>query len=178
LSPDLDHSAWFFQSGAGYTWEARGTPRLGVRVDQASGDRNPTDGQNQRFDTLFGARRFEFGPTGLYGAIARANLRSPEIRASAKPLKTIETSLAHRWIWLESPFDAFTAAGVRDASGRSGSYVGQQLEGRIRWDIIPGNCRLDTGVPTLFKGSFLENAPNANPNGDTLYAWVEWTFTF
>ena len=178
LSPDLDHSAWFFQSGAGYTWEAHGTPRLGVRVDQASGDRNPTDGQNQRFDTLFGARRFEFGPTGLYGAIARANLRSPEIRASAKPLKTIETSLAHRWIWLESPFDAFTAAGVRDTSGRSGSYVGQQLESRIHWDIIPGNCRLDTGVTTLFKGSFLENAPNANPNGDTLYAWVEWTFTF
>jgi len=98
LSPDLDHSAWFFQSGAGYTWEARATPRLGIHVDQASGDRNPTDGQNQRFDTLFGARRFEFGPTGLYGAIARANLRSPEIRASARPTKTIETSLAHRWI--------------------------------------------------------------------------------
>jgi hypothetical protein len=22
------------------------------------------------------------------------------------------------------------------------------------------------------------NAPNANSNGDTLYAWVEWTVTF
>jgi hypothetical protein len=178
LSPDLDHTAWLLQSGGGYTWEARGTPRVGFRIDQASGDRNPGDGENQRFDTLFGARRFEFGPTGIYGAIARANLRSPEVRASVKPAKTLETSLAHRWIWLESPFDAFTAAGVRDASGRSGSYVGQQLEARIRWDVIPGNCRLDTGVTTLFKGSFLEQAPNANANGDTLYAWVEWTFTF
>ena len=178
LSADLDHTAWMFQSGAGYTWEARGTPRLGVRVDQASGDRNPNDGQNQRFDTLFGARRFEFGPTGLYGAIARANLRSPEIRGSIRPTKTLETTLSHRWIWLESPFDAFTAAGVRDSSGLSGSYVGQQLEARIRWDILPGNCRLDTGVTTLFKGSFLQNAPNANPNGDTLYAWVECTVTF
>ena len=80
--------------------------------------------------------------------------------------------------WLESPFDAFTAAGVRDSSGLAGSYVGQQLEARIRWDILPGNCRLDTGVATLFKGSFLQNAPNANPNGDTLYAWVECTVTF
>jgi len=33
-------------------------------------------------------------------------------------------------------------------------------------------------VATLFKGSFLQNAPNANPNGDTLYAWVECTVTF
>jgi hypothetical protein len=52
------------------------------------------------------------------------------------------------------------------------------MEARIRWDILPGNCRLDTGVATLFKGSFLQNAPNANANGDTLYAWVEWTVTF
>lgn len=178
LSADLDHTAWLLQSGAGYTWAARGTPRLGVRVDQASGDRDPNDGRNQRFDTLFGARRFEFGPTGLYGAIARANLRSPEVRASIRPTKTVETTLSHRWIWLESPFDAFTAAGVRDSSGLSGSYVGQQLEARIRWDVIPGNCRLDTGMTTFFKGSFLQNAPNANANGDTLYAWVEWTLTF
>ncbi len=41
-----------------------------------------------------------------------------------------------------------------------------------------GNCGLNTGVATLFKGSFLQNAPNANPNGDTLYAWVECTVTF
>ena len=178
ISPNLDHTAWLLQSGVGYTWKAFGSPRLGVRVDQASGDRNPNDGVNQRFDSLFGARRFDFGPTGIYGAIARSNLRSPEIRASMRPIRSVEASLSHRWIWLESPFDAFTAAGVRDSSGRSGSYVGQQLEGRIRWDIVPGNCRLDTGVTTLFKGSFLENAPNANPNGDPLYAWVEWTFTF
>ena len=178
ISPNLDHTAWLLQSGVGYTWKAFGSPRLGVRVHQASGDRNPNDGVNQRFDSLFGARRFDFGPTGIYGAIARSNLRSPEIRASMRPIRSVEASLSHRWIWLESPFDAFTAAGVRDSSGRSGSYVGQQLEGRIRWDIVPGNCRLDTGVTTLFKGSFLENAPNANPNGDPLYAWVEWTFTF
>ena len=175
---DLDHTAWLLQAGAGYTWEAEWRPRLGVRLDQASGDSDPADGRNGRFDTLFGARRFDFGPTGLYGAVARANLRSPEIRASLQPFQRVETSLCHRWIWLENPSDAFTAAGVRDPSGRSGAFVGQQLEGRIRWDVVPGNCRLDTGVTALFKGSFLDRAPNANPNGDALYAWVEWTFTF
>ena len=87
-------------------------------------------------------------------------------------------ALSLQWRQLESPFDAFTSAEVRDSSGLSGSYVGQQLEARLRWDIIPGNCRLDTGVATLFKGSFLQNAPNANTHGDTLYAWVEWTLTF
>lgn len=177
-SVDLDHTAWLVQAGAGYTWDSTLRPRLGVRLDQASGDSDPRDGRNGRFDTLFGARRFEFGPTGIYGAVARSNLRSPEVRASLQPFRRVETSVCHRGLWLESPFDAFTAAGVRDSSGRSGSFVGQQLEGRIRWDVVPGNCRLDTGVTALFKGSFLEKAPNANPNGDALYAWVEWTFTF
>jgi len=175
---DLDHTAWMFQAGAGYTWESTLRPRLGIRLDQASGDSDPGDGRNGRFDSLFGARRFEFGPTGIYGAIARSNLRSPEVRASVVPFRRIETSISHRWVWLENSSDAFTATGVRDPSGLSGSFVGQQLEGRVRWDVVPGNCRLDTGVTALFKGSFLDRAPNANPNGDALYAWVEWTFTF
>ena len=33
--------------------------------------------------------------------------------------------------WLESPFDAFTAAGVQDSSGLSGSYVGEEISAVI-----------------------------------------------
>ena len=81
--------AGFAHASAGYTFDAAWTPRVRVAWDYASGDADPNDGQNNRFDTLFGARRFEYGPTGIYGAVFRANLNSPEIRLILKPNKQV-----------------------------------------------------------------------------------------
>lgn len=175
--PALNHQAFFLHLSLGYTSALPWQPRLGLAYDYASGDQNPEDGENNRFDTLYGARRFEYGPTGSYGAIARSNLSSPEIRLDCKPATNTEFMIAHRGIWLDSEKDAWTAAGVRDASGRSGSFVGQQLEARLRWDAIPGNLRLETGIAQLFPGSFQESAPNGNP-ADTTYAYFEMTWWF
>jgi hypothetical protein len=176
--PALDHTAYLVHGGLGYTFLAPWTPRIGIRYDQASGDGNPNDRENNRFDTLFGARRWEFGPTSIYGAIARSNLRSPDYMISAKPTKNLELSVTHRFIWLDSARDAFTAAGVRDASGGSGTFVGQQVETRMRWEAIPGNLRFDTGFVWLADGEFLKNAPNATRQGDTTFAYFEATLTF
>jgi len=176
--PALDHTAYLVHGAVGYTVNGPWTPRLGVSYDQASGDGSPTDSDNNRFDTLFGARRFDFGPTGIYGAIARSNLRTPEYSVSLRPWKPLETSISHRFIWLDSATDAFTAAAVRDSSGRSGTEVGQQLEFRVRWEAIPGNLRFDTGVTWLFDGEFLKTAPNAVKGGNTTYAYFEATLVF
>jgi hypothetical protein len=165
-------------AAAGYTMSSAWTPRVGISYQQASGDRSPGDAENHRFDTLFGARRFEFGPTGIYGAVARANLRSPEYSLSIRPTKWLEASVSHRFLWLDSDTDAFTAAGVRDASGRSGTEVGQQVELRNRLDLIPGTLRADVGVAWLVDGPFLRNAPNATRSGDSTYLWFEATLTF
>ena len=174
----LDHTAYLVHANVGYTLSAPWTPRLELAYDQASGDGSPNDRVNGRFDTLFGARRWEYGPTGIYGAIARANLRSPEASLSLKPVRGLETLGTWRQVWLDSAVDAFTAAGVRDASGASGTDVGQQFEIRVRWEALPGNLRFDTGVVWLFDGPFLRNAPNATRQGDTTYAWFEATLTF
>lgn len=176
--PALDHTAYLVHGGVGYTFSTVWTPRIGIRYDQASGDGNPTDGENNRFDTLFGARRWEFGPTSIYGAIARSNIRSPDYMVSVKPTKTTEVSVAHRFIWLDSARDAYTAANVRDASGNSGTFVGQQIETRFRWEAIPGNLRFDTGFVWLADGEFLKTAPNATKQGDTTFAYFEATLTF
>lgn len=176
--PVLDHEAHHLHAGLGYTFAAAWQPRVGVRYDHASGDADPTDRENGRFDTLYGARRFDFGPTGLYGAAARANLESPEYSLTLRPTKPVEVSLSHRFLWLSSARDAWTSAGVRDASGRSGSEIGHQLELRLRWDLLPGNLRLDTGYTHLFAGRFLELAPNSTRQGDVNYAYFELTLMF
>ena len=43
LSPRLDHRAHHYHGGIGYTFDAMGRPRVGLRYDEASGDRNPAD---------------------------------------------------------------------------------------------------------------------------------------
>ncbi|HLA41608.1 MAG TPA: alginate export family protein, partial [Candidatus Glassbacteria bacterium] len=60
---DLDHFAHFQHGEAGYTFESPWSPQLLLQYDYASGDDQGNDGENNRFDTLFGARRFDFGPT-------------------------------------------------------------------------------------------------------------------
>ncbi|KUR72150.1 hypothetical protein AQZ52_02290 [Novosphingobium fuchskuhlense] len=73
---DLDVSAWFAHAEVGYTRRTGWTPSLAAMFDAASGDGGKA-GHYRRFDTLFGARRFDFGRTALYGALQRTNIVSP-----------------------------------------------------------------------------------------------------
>ena len=77
---DLDHFAHLQHAQVGYSFVAPWSPRVLAQFDYASGDEDPNDSDSGRFDTLFSARRFEFGPTGLWGAFSRANLVSPGVR--------------------------------------------------------------------------------------------------
>ena len=174
----LDHWAHMQHGGVGYTLDHAWRPRLGVRYDYASGDPRPGDGENGRFDTLYGARRFEFGPTGIYGAVARANLNSPEIGFSVRPWPSVELGLSHRFLWLAEARDAWTPAGLVDPTGGSGTELGQQLEVRLRWQVLPGNLRLDTGYTHLFAGDFIGEAPGSAGKGDVRYFYTEATLQF
>lgn len=175
---DLDHLAHFQHTEIGYSFDARWKPHLALQFDYASGDQDPNDGDNNRFDTLFGARRFDFGPTGIFGAFARSNLVSPGYRLQFAPCKGVKVMLAHRFYWLASDRDAWTTAGVRDASGSSGSHIGQMPEIEVRWDAVPGNLEFDVGAAHLFAGSFVDRAPNANGEGDATYVYVQSVLTF
>lgn len=175
---DLDHFAFMGHAEVGYTFDAAGAPRVAALYDHASGDDNPADGDSNRFDTLFGARRFEHGPTGIYGSFARSNIQSPGLRLTVRPAKSVEAMTTYRPYWLASDTDAWTAGGVRDNSGNSGSFIGQQLEARLIWDALPGNVRIEAGGAYLFAGDFAKNAPNANGQGDTAYGYMSLGLTF
>lgn len=174
---DLTVSAYFVHAEVGYTFEHAWRPRLSLHYDHASGDRNG-DGRFSRFDTLFGARRFEYGPTGLYGPVQRANLISPSIRAEIAPSKVWDAFIAYRPLWLASATDTFAATLVRDRTGRSGTFAGHQIEGRLRTWIVPDAMILETGLAYLAKGDFLRNAPNAPDTGDTFYGYLNTTVFF
>jgi hypothetical protein len=174
----LDHFAFFGHGEVGYTFNEAWSPRVAVLYDYASGDDSPTDGDSNRFDTLYGARRFEHGPTGIYGAFARSNIQSPGLRLSAMPRPALELMTTYRPYWLASDTDAWTTSGLRDPAGNSGSFIGHQVEARVRWDVLPGNLRLEVGGAYLFAGEFVKDAPNATGQGDTAYAYASLEITF
>ncbi|HEX9646605.1 MAG TPA: alginate export family protein, partial [Alphaproteobacteria bacterium] len=174
----LDHLAHFEHFEVGYSFATHWSPRLIAQYDYASGDDDPADGRNNRFDPLFGARRFDFGPTDIYGPFARSNLSSPGLRLEVKPAPGVDGMLAGRSFWLASDRDTWTGAGVRDATGASGGFLGTQVEARLRWQVVPGNLQLEAGYAHLFAGSFADRAPNATGEGDTDFAYGQMALTF
>jgi hypothetical protein len=175
---DLDHAASFFHVHVARQFSARWSPRLVVQYDYASGDEDAGDGRNGRFDTLFGARRFDFGPTGIYGALARANLSSPGARIEVKPSETVNAFVGYRAAFLAEKRDAFPSAGVRDASGRAGSSIGHQIEARVRKSLMSGLLQLEVGGAYLSDGKLLREAPNAPRGGGTAYGYLQVTLAF
>jgi hypothetical protein len=172
----LDVSAWFMHADAGYTFGSAGKPRLSAEFDYASGDGPGTD--YQRFDTLFGMRRADLAPSGIYGAIGRANLQSLGLRLEATPSARLDVMGTWRLMWAADRHDSFSTTGIRDASGASGRFAGQQLDGRVRYWIVPQRLRAEVNGVWLMRAGLLRNAPNASPHGDTHYLAAAITLSY
>jgi hypothetical protein len=172
----LDVSAFTLHAEAGRQFAGGWAPRLSLEYDQASGDR--PGGDYGRFDSLYGPRRPDWGPTGIYGPLGRANIRSPGIRLEVKPDARLDGFFAWRAAWLDSRSDAFAFTGVRDTAGTAGRFAGHQVEARLRYWIVPALLRFEAGGALLIHGRFLRESVNANDFGDTLYGYSDLTLTF
>ncbi len=169
-------SATFFHADAGYSFATAWKPRLSVEFDRASGDKS--GGRYGRFDTLFGMRRADLAPAGLYNAIGRANIATPGIRLEATPSKRLDGFASYRAMWLASDEDSFSTTGVRDPSRRAGDFAGHQVEGRLRYWLVPSRLRFEVDTLLLAKGRFLRDAPNATAKRTTRYSSVNLTASF
>lgn len=175
-APRANVSASFVHAELGYTFGSGWKPRVAIEFDRASGD--APGSSIGRFDTLFGMRRADLAPAGLYNAVGRANLAAAGLRFEAAPGKATDVFLAVRPIWLADARDAFSTTGVRDASGRSGDFAGVQWDARVRHWLRKDRLRWEGNMVVLDKGRFLKQAPNRNPGGDTFYLSLNLTAMF
>lgn len=175
-APKLDVSAWFAHLEAGYTFRKPWSPHVSVEFDYASGDGRGA--KFTRFDTLFGMRRADLAPAGIYNAVGRANLIAPGLRVEVSPSKRVDAFAAYRPLWLASRFDSFSTTGVRDASGKAGGFAGHQMEARVRYWLIPKRLRMEWSSVLLAKGRFLKDAPNATAGSGTFYNSFNATISF
>ncbi|MEM9404402.1 MAG: alginate export family protein [Acidobacteriota bacterium] len=179
---ELDHRAYFVHGEVGHTFDAAWSPRLALQFDVASGDEDPNDLSKERFDTLYGARRFDFGPTGIYGPFSRSNLVSPGLRLQLKPGPGMTGFVAYRIFELESATDVWGPASLRDTSGQSGRSLGSQLEARwrksLQSDWLPGKLGLEFGALRRWGGTFQEGVLDADQPVDSNYGYVQTTWSF
>jgi Alginate export len=173
----LDHKARFGHLEIGYSFDAPAAPALTLQLDSASGDDDPDDLRSGRFDTLFGSRRFDFGPTGIYGPFARANLETPGLRLELAPARDWTTMVAYRSYRLDAARDAWTTTLLRDATGAAGRSLGRQLEASAAWRGMGGSLGAETGFAYFTKGTFVERtAPALAEPSIYLYAAVTYSF--
>jgi hypothetical protein len=166
-----DHFAHFQHGELGYVFDSKWDFRLSFHYDYASGDRDPEDDTSGRFDTLFGARRFEHNPTGIYGPFFRSNLHTPGIRIVLTPSNKLELMASHRGFWLARAKDNWVGSGLRDPTGESGSSLGQNFEARMRWRLT-GFLMVEIGYAHFFKGSYLDRVPGSPHTPDSNYIYL------
>ena len=87
----------------------------------------------------------------MYQPFSRSNLVTPGIRLFADPAAGPQRNgflaplLAGRGATIPGARHKLRDYHRIERAGDNDKYLGQHLEFRIRWDVIPGNLRLDTG---------------------------------
>jgi len=175
---DLDHQAAFYHLDVGYTFDMPLRTRMQLLLDYATGDDDPADNENNRFDALFGARRAGFGQTSIYGPIWRTNLSSIGARATINFTPQLNLVVTLRDYDLASSKDSWGSTGWRDATGQSGVELGQHLETRLRWSAIPGNLMVDTGLMWLDSGEFAEKVSLGTASSVSRFFYLQTLLSF
>lgn len=127
------HNAWFTHLETKYSPTMKWRPGITLQYDYASGTRNPGSGVDGTFDPLFGIRRNDLGPTGIWALSLRPNLNSPSVRLQVTPFKNTEIIVHHHWMYLAQARDQRRGVGLIDPTGKAGRTIGQQTEFRFRY---------------------------------------------
>lgn len=166
------------QNAQGYTIEVGRTfehpwkPRLMGFYGYASGDRNPNDGEENRFDRFFGFAR----PWSADHYVIYENLKAPKIRMDVQPTQKLGFELTYAWYFLASKrdrmFDILNGnisntlpdpGFNRDRTGQSGDFAGHSLEGRIRYQVTP-KIGAVLGYTHFTAEDFVKNRIAASPS--------------
>lgn len=171
-----DVRASALHANAGYTLVRQNPVRLSAHISYASGDRRGSADWN-RFDPLFGGRGSDYGHTGLFGPISRENLLSYGARIEWTNGPVRARLVAHD-VYLASSTDIWGRGRLRDEAGNSGRHVGQILDTRVQWDVLPERLTVEWGAAALFKGRFARDAPDAPDTGNSVYSYLMLTTRF
>lgn len=155
-----DVSAWMVHSHIGKQISA--STFIRAEIDAASGDNDATDDTIKAFDSLYGLRRFDFGPTDVYQTFPRSNILAPGLRGVTKLNDENTLMLGYKGLWLKE-----VGEGKKD-------FLGHQIEFRWRYQAS-APLRIELGGAYLAKGEALETG--ACPD-NSMYAYTGVMYSF
>ncbi len=179
--------AYGYNVEVGRTFNHQWKPRVMGFYGYATGDRDPNDGVDNRFDRFFGFAR----PWSADHYVIYENLKTPKIRFDLQPTAKLGFEATYAWFWLASSTDRMfdilngnisntlpDPGFNRDKTGQSGDYAGSAFEGRVRYQVTP---RINTilGYTHFFAGEFVKNRIAAQPahvdqrSGNTDFLYFE-----
>jgi len=169
-----DVRAWTAASDSGYTFSgARLRPRLGLKADVSSGDRDPADPHLQTFNPLF-PRGAYFGEIALVGPSNHVDLHpSLDLRLTEALTLTADTA----FFWRQSLRDGVygnAADLLRPGGAGRARFVGSQPSLQAEWQV--NRHVLWACVFSYFSaGPFLRDA---GPGRDVSYvtSWITYKF--
>lgn len=150
----LRHDALAYSLELGYTFAHDWKPRGSLYYGYGSGDKNPRDEYNQHFDAFYGFNQ----PWSRNDYFSWDNIHAPKVRVELSPYKGVRLDAGYNLYWLESETDGWNRANLRDSKGRSGNFLGQEFDIRLRhkfnayidWSLsyarfVPGDFTKDVG---------------------------------
>jgi hypothetical protein len=185
-TPRLSHRAFATAITGGYTWmKAAWKPRIGLEYDYASGDRNPNDGGNQGFISLYSSNHASYGFMDLF---VWRNLHDARLSLSAKPRKNVDITLDYHAFWLAETSDYWytsnangvlrttipAKAGEDVRTIAAGNFAGHEVDFTVNWKV---NSHLSVliGCSHFFAGDYLRDT---GAHSDANFGYAQATLSF
>jgi hypothetical protein len=171
-----DAFAGMFTKGLGYNFkDAVWDPTVWVYYDYASGG-GATSGTAHTFNQLFPFGHYYLGWVDQVG---RQNIHDLNLHLYLYPTKWVTTWLQFHSFWLADRTDAlYNSAGNairRDATGRSGSHVGEELDAVFNFHLSK-HADILTGYSYLWGGEFLKNTAGGNGSANTALYYLQFSY--
>jgi hypothetical protein len=162
-----DVDAWGGTGEIGYSIDHPWKPRISAFYGFATGDRNPLDSLDNRFERFYGFGR----PWSANDYIVYENIETPKLRVELTPAQKLRMDFGYSWYYLSSATDRFAGANnARDFTGTSGDGIGHEFDIRARWQVTK-KLEAILGYAYFRPGDFTNNLVRP---GDTDFAYLEF----
>lgn len=163
-----DHEAFGAASELGYRFKHEWKPRVSAFYGYASGDENPNDNDNERFERFYGFAR----PWSANDYIIWENFHAPKVRLELTPLEELRFDAGYSGYWLASDTDRWANANLRDPTGESGDFMGHEFDMRARYPLTK-RVYTTVGYAHFEPGGFTKNV-GRNNSSDFFYLELEF----
>jgi hypothetical protein len=128
-----EHDALAYSLELGYTFDHAWKPRASLYYGYGTGDKDPGDNKNQRFDAFYGFNQ----PWSRNDYFSWDNIHAPKARLEFTPYKDVRIDTGYNAYWLQSDTAPWNRANLQDRTGRSGNFLGHEFDIRMVHKLNP-----------------------------------------